>query len=57
MSKITHHTAYLATIRDPIMVVVVYKHLQLWAEKSCFSLLPAANRKSFKRLEVMWRSR
>ena len=35
--------AYLATIRDPIMVVV-YKLLKLWAEKSCFSLLPAANR-------------
>ena len=36
-------TAYLATIRDPIMVVV-YKHLQLWVEKSSFSLLPSANK-------------
>ena len=35
--------AYLASIRDPIMVVV-YKHLQLWAEKSSFSLLPSANK-------------
>ena len=35
--------AYLASIRDPIMVVV-YKHLQLWAEKSCYSLLPSANK-------------
>ena len=35
--------AYLATIRDPIMVVV-YKHLRLWAEKSSFSLLPSANK-------------
>ena len=33
--------AYLATIRDPIMVVA-YTHLQLWAEKICFSLLPPA---------------
>ena len=35
--------AYLATIRDPIMVVV-YKHLQLWMEKCSFSLLPSANK-------------
>ena len=35
--------AYLATIRDPIMVVV-YKHLQLWVKKSSFSLLPSANK-------------
>ena len=34
--------AYLTTIQDPIMVVM-YKHLQLWAEKSCFSLLLVAN--------------
>ena len=35
--------AYLATIRDPIMVMV-YQHLRLWAEKSSFSLLPSANK-------------
>ena len=35
--------AYLATIRNPIMVMV-YKHLRLWAEKSSFSLLPSANK-------------
>ena len=34
--------AYLASIRYPVMVVV-YKHLQMWAEKSSFSLLPSAN--------------
>ena len=42
--------AYLVTIRDPIMVMV-YQHLRLWAEKSSFSFLPSAN-KSYKRLEV-----
>ena len=35
--------AYLTSIQDPIMVVV-YKHLQLWAEKSSFSLLLSANK-------------
>ena len=35
--------AYVVSIRDPIMVVVC-KHLQLWAEKSSFSLLPSANK-------------
>ena len=45
--------AYLATIRDPIMVVV-YKHLQLWAERAT-SVCFLWQTKSFKRLEVMWR--
>ena len=31
--------AYLVTI-----MVMVYKHLQLWVEKSSFSLLPSANK-------------
>ena len=35
--------AYLASIRDPIMAMVD-KDLQLWAEKSSFSLLPSANK-------------
>ena len=33
----------IMTIRDPIMVML-YQHLRLWAEKSSFSLLPSVNK-------------
>ena len=37
-------------------MVVVYKHLQVWMEKSSYSLLPSANKfiqEMFKGLEVL----
>ena len=41
--EVVNLAAYLATIPDPI-IVMVYQHLRLWAEKSSFSLLPSANK-------------